>query len=142
MKDRIKSILESQRLAVLATHTGDYPYTSLIVFAHSKDLGQVLFATKKDSRKFVNLARNSLVSLLIDDRQNAAGNLKQASAITIMGEAEVCKTGDMEYASIFLAKNPDLGNFLNLPSVALVKVNVISYLLVVEFEKVYQLTID
>jgi len=98
----------------------------------------VLATTSRDTRKSSYMVENNIVSLLVDDRQGNAGDLFKTSAVTAMGEAEVADKNDRQY-SMFLEKSPQLKDFLALPSTSLIRVNVISYYLVIGFNKVYQL---
>ncbi|MGM0365926.1 MAG: pyridoxamine 5'-phosphate oxidase family protein [Actinomycetota bacterium] len=140
VKSKIKELLYSQRLAVLATQSRDFPYTSIIVFWASADLSYIIFATSRDTRKFSYMAENRLVSLLVDDRRDR-DDLFKVSAVTAIGEVEVVGKNDGQYP-FFLKKNPRLKGFLSLPSVAMVRVNIIKYYLVTEIDKVYQLSIQ
>ena len=47
----LHSLFDAQLLAVLATYAGQGPYTSLVAFAASDDLAEVVFATHRDTRK-------------------------------------------------------------------------------------------
>ena len=42
--ERLKALLESQKLAVLATHREGQPYGSLVSFASTPDMKQIRFA--------------------------------------------------------------------------------------------------
>ncbi|MBF0327536.1 MAG: pyridoxamine 5'-phosphate oxidase family protein [Nitrospirae bacterium] len=60
--------------AVLATVSGNEPYTSLVAYAVTPDMKGLVFATPSATRKFRNLMKNTKVSLLIDSRSGTAGN--------------------------------------------------------------------
>ncbi len=137
-RNKIRDMLCKQKLAVLATRSSDFPYTSLIVF-WAADLNYIFFATSKNTRKFSYMSQNSMVSLLIDDRQSN-DNFFRASAITAIGEAEVIQKKG-EHVARFLEKNPQLKDFLALYSTAFIKVRAIKYYLVTEFSQVYQISV-
>jgi len=54
----IKQILDSQRLAVLATQGDGSPYGSLVAFAATENMKNLLFATTRTTRKYANLLKN------------------------------------------------------------------------------------
>ncbi|MDZ7838585.1 MAG: pyridoxamine 5'-phosphate oxidase family protein [Actinomycetota bacterium] len=97
VKSKIKELLSGQKFAVLATHTRDYPYTSLVGFVASEDLSYLIFAVSRESRKYSYMVENNIVSMLIDDRKNEPGDFRQASAVTIMGEAETVDSNQRQY---------------------------------------------
>ncbi len=136
----IKDMLCRQRLAVLATHSMDFPYASLIFFWASENLRSIFFATSKKTRKFMFISASSMVSLLIDDRQEDGNDYSSTSAITAIGEASVTdKKG--EPFSKYLHKNPKLEEFLSLSTTAFIKINMVNYFIVTRFNQVYHLPI-
>lgn len=138
VKSKIKELLSGQKFAVLATHTRDYPYTSLVGFVASEDLSYLIFAVSRESRKYSYMVENNIVSMLIDDRKNEPGDFRQASAVTIMGEAETIDSNQRQYCQLLEKKNPFLKEFLELPSTVIIKVQVIKYFLVAEFQDVHE----
>ena len=73
-KEQIREILlelfSSQKLAVLGTHQSGQPYGSLVAFAATADLKNLVFATTRATRKFANLQADSRVSMVLDNRSN------------------------------------------------------------------------
>ena len=67
--DRLKALLESQKLAVLATHREGQPYGSLVSFVATEDMKQILFATTRSTRKYANLTADDRVAMVIDNRE-------------------------------------------------------------------------
>lgn len=141
IKRRLEELLESQKLAVLATHNQGQPYGSLVSFAATKDLKQILFATARSTRKYSYLKENARVAMVIDNRgKNAERDLHKAIAVTAMGMAEETAMGEEEaYLSIYLKKHPYLKDFVNAPTCALVRVQVDTYYLVRRFQEVTEL---
>ena len=140
MKKTIGDLFGSQRLAVLATHRDGQPYASLVAFAATQDLKELLFATARSTRKFANLTRHSRVSLLVDSRSNRDADIHQAMAVTAIGTAEEVEEMDRDrYLEIYLGKHPHLEEFVKAPSCALIRVRVASYNLVSRFQKVMEL---
>jgi len=73
---RLKAFDRKESFAVLATDDRGKPYTSLISFALTPDLRQVIFATPKGTRKFKNLTGTRDVALLIDNRSDQRKGLR------------------------------------------------------------------
>ena len=138
----IKDLFNSQQLAVLSTQTSAYPYSSLIAFAAIEDLTAIIFATTRATRKYSNLLNNTNVSLLIDNRSNQPSDFHKASAVTAIGRAEEIKDHERgKLKNIYLAKHPQLKDFISSPSCALFKVQVDTYLVVYRFQNVQELHI-
>jgi len=77
----LRDLFRSQRYAVLATDSQGQPFTSLMAFAVSGDLGQLVVLTERAARKFANLTANRRVALLIDNRENVARRIVAAGAV-------------------------------------------------------------
>lgn len=142
LKQSIQKILETQYLAVLATHTGNSPYTSLIGFMASQDLKKIYFATFINTRKYHNITKHSQVSLLIDSRTNRGGeDFKNSLALTILGNAEtVPQLMRDDLQPLYLGKFSHLKDFINDPQCALISITVDRYILVQRFQEVFELT--
>jgi hypothetical protein len=56
--NRIKNLFDSQSLAVLATQSNAQPYASLVAFAATEDLKQIIFLTPNTTRKYANIESN------------------------------------------------------------------------------------
>jgi nitroimidazol reductase NimA-like FMN-containing flavoprotein (pyridoxamine 5'-phosphate oxidase superfamily) len=140
MRKIVKNLLDSQRLAVLATSASGQPYTSLIAFAATGDMQEIIFATSRATRKFANLSTEPRVSLLMDDRSNRETDFGQASAVTVLGTAAEALGRERErLLSLFLAKHPTLEEFVTAPACALIRVQVEKYLLVTRFQEVREI---
>jgi nitroimidazol reductase NimA-like FMN-containing flavoprotein (pyridoxamine 5'-phosphate oxidase superfamily) len=140
LKKRLEELLQSQKLSVLATHTQGQPYGSLVSFAATKDLKQILFATTRSTRKYANLKKDTRVALVVDSRENTERDLHKAMAVTVTGKAE--ETGPSEeeaYLKIYLEKHPYLKDFVKSPTCALLRVKVDTYYLVRRFQEVTEL---
>jgi nitroimidazol reductase NimA-like FMN-containing flavoprotein (pyridoxamine 5'-phosphate oxidase superfamily) len=140
LRQEIATILNTQHLAVLATVRDGQPYTSLMAFAHTPDLGTLIVATDRGSRKHVNLLGEPRVSLLIDTRAHSATDFQTAAAVTVIGDAaEASTTQRSPYEKLFLARHPSLTKFLLTPATALIVVTVRHYLLVNRFQQTMEL---
>ncbi|MCK7582467.1 MAG: pyridoxamine 5'-phosphate oxidase family protein [Chromatiales bacterium] len=85
LRHTIQTLLDSQIQAVLATQHQRQPYTSLMAFAVTPDLRQIVFATYRATQKYANLLANPRASLLIDNRCNNATDYRNAVAISAQG---------------------------------------------------------
>ena len=86
--ERVRSLLESQPLAVLSSSAQGHPYTNLVAFAATEDLRRVVFATMRATRKYQNMHEDPRVSLLIDDRSNRVSDIRDALAVTAQGDGQ------------------------------------------------------
>jgi len=137
LETQIRDLMASQKFCVLSTQEREHPYLNLIAFAETSDLRTVFFATTRVSRKYGNLAFSSGVALLVDNRSNDAADIREATAVTIIGEArEVSGSEKDALDRIYLLKQPHMEEFLCSPSTALIRVDVESYILVSRFQNV------
>jgi nitroimidazol reductase NimA-like FMN-containing flavoprotein (pyridoxamine 5'-phosphate oxidase superfamily) len=142
-KEQIREILlelfSSQKLAVLGTHQSGQPYGSLVAFAATADLKNLVFATTRATRKFANLQADSRVSMVLDNRSNRVVDFRKAVATTALGRAkEVRGKERKKLARLYLAKHPHLREFVASPTCALVKIRVEVYYLVWRFQNVFE----
>jgi nitroimidazol reductase NimA-like FMN-containing flavoprotein (pyridoxamine 5'-phosphate oxidase superfamily) len=139
-RTRIEQLFDSQRLAVLATQHDGQPYTSLIGFWASPDLKQLFFATSRITRKYAYLSTDRRVSLLINNSCNQSSDFYEAVSVTVIGEAtEADRTMRAEIIPHYLAKHPQLSDFIRSDSTALIHVKVNKYLVVHNFQNVWEL---
>lgn len=136
----LRDLLASQRLAVLATHDDDgQPYASLMAFAATDDLKQLLIPTARSTRKYANLVADPRVALLIDSRSNQSADIQRAVAVTVLGEAEEVEEAERDrLVNLYLSKHPHLEEFVRSPSCALIRVRVARYYLVSKFQEVME----
>jgi nitroimidazol reductase NimA-like FMN-containing flavoprotein (pyridoxamine 5'-phosphate oxidase superfamily) len=139
-KQSLKDLLDQQKLAVLGTHREGQPYGSLVSFAATPDMKQILFATTRSTRKYENLTADARVSLLIDNRSNQDSDIHEATAVTATGRADELDEADRErFLELYLDKHPYLRDFVNSPTCALLRVRVETYYLVNRFQEVTEL---
>jgi general stress protein 26 len=133
----IRRLLASQKLGVLATREPHSPYQSLVAFAVSPDLRHIFFATETKTRKHANLMRFPQVSMLFDNRSNAAADFNRGVAVTALGTAQGVKAkSKKEVLGLYLRKHPALGGFVRSPSCRMFRVSVKTYIIVTEFQQV------
>ena len=139
-QEKIGKLFESQRLAVLSTHRDGQPHGSLVAFAATDDLREIVFATTRATRKFGNIEKDPRVALLVDNRTNDPADLRDAMAVTAVGEATEAGLAEGErLRPLYLGKHPYLVDFVRSPSCALVRVRVRSYRVVLRFQDVTEL---
>ena len=124
MLDKMKNLVRTQGVCVLATVSGDQPHCSLMSYAADADCREMYMVTSKNTKKYRNLKNNSAVSLLVDTRAEAGvNNRHQAQALTVNGlfeEVEDQKKRDMVKARLLdrhphlkiLADDPEAGFFI------------------------------
>ena len=142
MQKQINNLFASQQLAVLSTQRDGQPYSSLMAFAYTPDLKNIVVATGKSTRKHQNIVQESRVSLLIDNRSNSEDDFHAAMALTVLGKAQLIKDAERpEYMELYLGRHPYLEKFLTSPTTAFLKIAVYHYLLVSRFQNVMEYSI-
>ena len=138
----VRELLDSQRSAVLATtQPGGQPYLSLMAFAATQDLKQLILATERDSQKYANLMAEPRVALLIDNRSNVPADTEEAVAVTVLGRAAAVPPRERDnLLPLFLAKHPHLEAFATSPTCALISVQVDTYIVVQQFQEVREIS--
>ena len=137
----IKDTFEKQRLGVLATYGSEYPYTSLVGFVSDKECKSIIFATLRDTRKYLYLSAKPQVSMLINSSINGISDFEDAVSITAFGKAFDVKEDETVLKEIYLEKFPFLEDFINDPNCVLVKIEVDKYMLVTNFQKVEEIVL-
>ena len=140
LKETMKALFDSQKLAVLATQGEVRPYGSLVAFAATEDMKSILFATTRATRKYANLLKNRGVAMVIDTRTNQTADFADAAAVTALGDVEeIADHEEQELANIYLDKHPNLREFVESPTTALLRVNIKTYIMVSRFQNVQEL---
>ncbi len=141
-KQTLRELLASQRLGVLATSDGEHIHATLVAFSVTPDLGTIVFATTRATRKFRIIEREPRVAMLFDNRTNEVVDFSEARAATAHGTAaEAVKEGS-ELLRLYLRDHPYLRDFVSAPTCALVAVRVDRYDLVGSFQNVLEIRID
>lgn len=135
----VRALLESQRFAVLATDNHGQPFASLMAFAVTEDLRQLVMLTERTTRKYANLLSNPRVTLLIDDRENTGSDTEDSVVVTAIGEAQESDPDiGAPLLELFLTRHPYLAAFAASPTCAIVRVKLSSYQLVSRFQQVME----
>jgi nitroimidazol reductase NimA-like FMN-containing flavoprotein (pyridoxamine 5'-phosphate oxidase superfamily) len=139
----IRQLLQNEQLAVLSTERQGQPYASLVAFAVTDGLGDLVFCTPKATRKFSNLADNPQVAMLINNCRNRTSDIDDAVSVTAVGRAvEVVDTSREDLSVLYLQKHPHLKEFLQAEATAMVRIRVERYFMVRKFQDVYAYEID
>ena len=142
LREFLKDLFSSQRLAVLATQSRGRPYGNLVAFMATDDLKHLLFATTRATRKFVNISKNPKVAMVVDNRSNEESDFHQAAAVTATGVVkEIMGPEKARFQKLYLSKHPYLKDFVSSPTCALLKVEVETYTIVNRFQNVVELHI-
>jgi nitroimidazol reductase NimA-like FMN-containing flavoprotein (pyridoxamine 5'-phosphate oxidase superfamily) len=142
LREFLKGLFTSQRLAVLATQNRRQPYGNLVAFMATDDLKHLLFATTRATRKFANISKNPKVAMVFDNRSNQESDFHQAAAVTATGVVkEVVGLEKEVFKKVYLSKHPYLKDFVSSPTCALLKVEVKTYIVVNRFQNVVELRI-
>jgi len=136
--DRVKRMNETEYFAVLATDDDGCPYTSLVAYAITPDLKNIIFTTPRGTRKYKNILNSEHVALLIDNRQKTHKNIMETEAVTATGIARPVRRGKTWelYARIFLKKHPEFDDFVRSATTAIIAVDVAQYVHVGRFQTV------
>jgi len=136
--DRLRLLDKTQMHAVLATDSDGQPYTSLIAYALTPDMKKVVFATPRATRKFKNILKNRLVSLMIDSRSNTERDYMDAESVTILGNAYSLRRGKKwsDLAEVLKKKHPELIEFIDSPETVLICVEINQCIHVTRFQSV------
>ena len=135
----IRTLLDQQLFAVLATSSQGAPYTSLVAYRVSEDLQHLFLTTNRATRKFANLSADARVSLLVDNARNRPADLVEAAAVTVLGTISELHGAARDAAlEPYLLRHPQLGDFAKAPTCALLAVRVSKYLLVDRFQQLFE----
>jgi len=138
--ERVRGLLSRQRFAILCTQGDGQPYGSVVAIAAGETPGHLLFATGRSTRKYRLLESCDRVAVVIDDRDRHPDELMSVEALTATGRAREVEdpTERGEDAARLLSRHPELRPFLEAPSTALFRVDVVRYLHVWRFQEVRQ----
>jgi len=140
---QIKTLFDSQTFAVLSTQNDDQPYASLVAFAATNTLDQILFLTPQTTRKYDNLTRNPKVAVLISNHQNNPDDTHKAVCVTATGTAvtvENQKKGDLLH--LVTDRHSHLKPFSTDPATALVSVRLDTFFVVSQFQDVIKIKVS
>jgi nitroimidazol reductase NimA-like FMN-containing flavoprotein (pyridoxamine 5'-phosphate oxidase superfamily) len=124
----IEGILQTCRLAVLATEANGQPHASLIAITPVQGFRQMIFATYRNTRKFENILHNGKVAVLIQGEDMASSNPQKGFALTAFGHAQEVGISELEEAMhVHLERHPDLETLLHSGNFAIIRIKVEAY---------------
>jgi nitroimidazol reductase NimA-like FMN-containing flavoprotein (pyridoxamine 5'-phosphate oxidase superfamily) len=124
----IRTVLDGNRFAVLATQRAGQPHASLMAFTPVSGLRYLVFATYRDTLKYQNLLTDGRAALLIDGQDDERTRPNRRLVLTALGEAIEIPEAEREAAACaHLARHPDLDEFVRSPDCALVRVAISRY---------------
>lgn len=139
IRPALRALLESQRYAALATDDHGQPFVSLMAFAATEDLRDLVVLTERNTRKYANLQANPRVALLIDDRENRGSDTEDSVAVTAIGQAQDLDADvGAPLLELFLTRHPYLAGLAASPTCAIVGVKVSACQLVSRFQQVVE----
>jgi nitroimidazol reductase NimA-like FMN-containing flavoprotein (pyridoxamine 5'-phosphate oxidase superfamily) len=138
MQPSVMKILLDNSLCVLCTCKDDIPDASLMLYECDYQCSKIHMLTLKETTKYLNIANNSKVSLLIDTRDTADDKTTQIQALTIHGEASVVDDNETSRQLIdqMIKKHDKLSNLASNHSVCVIEVSMKSILLLENVDKV------
>jgi uncharacterized pyridoxamine 5'-phosphate oxidase family protein len=140
-EELLEEVLNTQYFAVLNTLGEGLPYSNLVSFAVTENLRALVFVTNRNTSKYKNIKENNNISLLIDNRTNQPSDVSQAIAITAIGTAceEVENRSSLQ--AIFLARHPQLKQFVDDQNNAIMLITVSEYI-IAGFDKIQRLAVS
>ena len=91
----ITRLLDSAHLCYLSTSQNDSPHLSLMNFTYNRDTQQIIFTTRRNTRKCQQLQHNNSVAILVHDFPSLRNQMSKESygeasfSITLYGKATV-----------------------------------------------------
>jgi nitroimidazol reductase NimA-like FMN-containing flavoprotein (pyridoxamine 5'-phosphate oxidase superfamily) len=136
---KIRGLLMQQQYAVLCTQGGGQAYGSVVAYAVNDEFDAAVFSTGRATRKYSLLTESDRIALVVDSRSSYPDELMQVEAITATGRARELLHGERaRWAQMLIDRHPQLRTFVNSPSTAVFKVDIVRYLYVTRFQEVHQ----
>lgn len=137
--EAIQKLLKAEKLAVLATQGFGAPHASLMAFLPTEDLGKIYLITPRDTEKYRNLQKEKRVSLLVDNRCRADGDVLHMEALTIDGKARELEPDEKaRHLLAFLERYPSMDRFARSEQCVMLCVEVSRYSLVSRLEEIQE----
>jgi len=130
MIEKMKDIVISNDLCVLATVSEGKPHCSLMSYISDEEGQEVYLISHKQTKKYSNLMENPTVSLLIDTREEEKGKRRvYIKALTVSGEFQAIKDlGEKDLIRAkFMERHPHLLDFLKDPGAEIFSIKIKSF---------------
>jgi nitroimidazol reductase NimA-like FMN-containing flavoprotein (pyridoxamine 5'-phosphate oxidase superfamily) len=127
MLEKMKYLLRSKDVCVLATVCEGQPHCSLMSYVTDRDCREMYMASHKKTKKYQNLTENPAVSLLIDTREEDQGAKRhQTMALTVNGLFEDVRDEKKRglIKNRLLEKHPHLKTLMDDPDVEVFAVRI------------------
>lgn len=127
MLNKMKDVIRSQDMCVLATVKGNKPHCSLMAYVTDEECRTIYMITHKNTAKYRNLTANPSLSLLIDTRLMDRGEDRQrAKALTVNGVFERIENSDKRFNILakFLKNHVHLREFASHPDAEVLAVRI------------------
>ena len=145
MLEKMKDIVKSNDLCVLATVSEGKPHCSLMSYISDEEGHEIYLVSHKQTKKYANLLENPTVSLLIDTREKEKGQRRIfINALTVSGEFQTIKDPGKRnlIRSKFLKRHPHLTEFLNDPGAEIFSIKIKSFQLLDGIKDAFYETIE
>ena len=139
LKNILKILLKNSLYGVLATQYKSQPYASLLAYAFTGDLRNIIFVTPQTTRKYKLLNNCKQVAFQVDNRSSNPTNLMSIESLTATGQAHQIKFGSSDYkkfCKLLIKRHSYLKDFTESPSCSIFSVSVVRYFHVIRFQEV------
>ncbi len=130
MLEKMKELIKTNDLCVLATVSEGRPHCSLMSYISDEEVHEIYLVSHKKTKKYFNLMENPMVSLLIDTREEEKGQRRiHIKALTVSGEFQAINDSVKKglIREKFLKKHPHLIDFLNDPGAEIFSIKTKSF---------------
>ena len=130
MLEKMKELIKTNDLCVLATVSEGRPHCSLMSYISDEDGHEIFLISDKTTKKYANLMENPVVSLLIDTREEEKGQRRiYIKALTVSGEFQTIDDSVKKglIREKFLKRHPHLIDFLNDPGAEIFSIKTKSF---------------
>lgn len=130
-------LLGGQLFGILSTRGTERPHSVIVSFVSANHLKEIIFVTPRQTRKYEDILADGHVSLFVDNRTNTITDLQTLVGVEARGiAAPVEPDGAGVYRQLYLAKYPDMKDFIDSPSSVLMKITVARYEMIRHFQNV------
>jgi nitroimidazol reductase NimA-like FMN-containing flavoprotein (pyridoxamine 5'-phosphate oxidase superfamily) len=129
MLEKMKELIRSQDICVLATACDNKPHCSLMAYVTDDHCREIYMVTHRNTAKFRNATKNPSVSLLMDTRLEEEGGRRQrAQALTVTGLFERIEIPERREAirARLLERHTHLRDFAAHPEAEVVAVKILA----------------
>ena len=140
MIEKMKELVRAKDTCVLATVFEGEPHCSLMAYAHDDDCTEIYMATYRDTRKYRNIQKNPLASLLMDTRdEHSKAGPEGTKALTVAGSFLELQGRDRKETALarLLLRHPHMGEFFGHPEAEVLCFKIQSFLLLEGIEKAH-----